>query len=149
MALCKGRADQRWGGDRNHCSREPKSTGKKWMKPISLSIHRPSRDFSPVGAFTHRVKMRNRAKAHIDWPKPAILTSLSVDSGEKYKGIISPVSTRPRRRNPHLTPMSAMCKPFPALLILPASLCSGEPLAGGLRFFRARTEDHHASTSIS
>src|SRR5262249_18020061 len=49
---------------------EPESTGKKWVKSIPLNIHRSSRDFCSVWAFTHWVKMRNRVRARGYWSKP-------------------------------------------------------------------------------
>src|SRR5262249_16380416 len=48
----------------------PESTGKKWVKSIPLNIHRSSRDFCSVWAFTHWVKMRNRVRARGYWSKP-------------------------------------------------------------------------------
>src|SRR5215831_16517288 len=51
-------------------TKEPESTGKKWVKSIPLNIHRSSRDFCSVWAFTHWVKMRNRVRARGYWSKP-------------------------------------------------------------------------------
>src|SRR5262249_11180804 len=51
-------------------SNKPESTGKKWVKSIPLNIHRSSRDFCSVWAFTHWVKMRNRVRARGYWSKP-------------------------------------------------------------------------------